>query len=149
MREESFRRTLKEQAKRNKQADKSFENTAFQRVNDTNMPWYDDDLSSISATAEKGQTIVEEDIDQKIIFQGLENKHLSGIPITVSKFLYDTKNEDTGIEMDTSVSSDKSVYPTKEMAKHSPTKLYLSTQGQSNKYDDLIKPHEKSVALRQ
>ena len=72
MREESFRRTLKEQAKRNKQADKSLENTAFQRVNDTNMPWYDDDLSSISATAEKGQTIVEEDIDQNIYFRGLK-----------------------------------------------------------------------------
>ena len=51
--------------------------------------------------------------------------------------------------MDTSVSSDKSVYPTKEMAKHIPTNIYSYTQGESNKYDDLIKPHEKSVALRQ
>ena len=51
--------------------------------------------------------------------------------------------------MDTSVSSDKSVYPTKEMAKHSPTKLYSSTQGESKKYDDCMNPHEKAVDLRQ
>ena len=125
------------------------QDTDVQRLKDTNLPCYDDDLSSMSATSKKGQTIVEEDIDQKNIFQGLENKHLSGIPITISKFLYDTKNEDTGIEMDTSVSSDKYVYPTKEMAKHSPTKLYSSTQGESKKYDNLINPNKKAVALRQ
>ena len=35
------------------------------------------------------------------------------------------------------------------MAKHSPTKLYSSTQGESKKYDYLMNPHEKAVALRQ
>ena len=50
--------------------------------------------------------------------------------------------------MDTRVSSDKSIYPTKEMAKHIPTKLYSSTQGESKKHDDL-NPHDKAVALRQ
>ena len=63
--------------------------------------------------------------------------------------LSDTKNEDTGIEMNTNVSSDKSVCTTKVMAKHSPTKLYSSTQGESKKYDDCMNPHEKAVALRQ
>ena len=67
----------------------------------------------MSATAKKGQTIVEEDIYQNNIFQGLENKHLSSMFLTGSKWLSDTKNEDNGIEMDTSVSLDKSVYTTK------------------------------------
>ena len=50
--------------------------------------------------------------------------------------------------MDTRVSSDKYIYPTKEMAKHIPAKLYSSTQGESKKHDDL-NPHDKAVALRQ
>ena len=37
----------------------------------------------------------------------------------------------------------------KKMAKHSPTKLYSSTQGESKKYDDLMNPQEKAVSLRQ
>ena len=72
MREESFRRTLKEQAEISKQAEKSLEDTSVQIVKDTNLPWYDDDLISMSATSKKGQTIVEEDIDQKIFSSGLK-----------------------------------------------------------------------------
>ena len=97
MREEILRRTLKEQSERSKQVDKSLEDTDVQILEDATVTWYDDGLSSISATAKKGQTIVEEDIDQKTIFQGLENKHLSSIPITGSTCLSDTKYKDNGI----------------------------------------------------
>ena len=97
MREESFRGTMKEKAERSKQAEKSLEDTAVQIVKDKNLTSYDDGLSSMSATAKKGQTIVEEDIDQKNIFQGIENKHLSSISLTGSTCLYDRNNEDTGI----------------------------------------------------
>ena len=97
MREEILRRTLKEQSERSKQVDKSLEDTAVQILKDATVTWYDDGLSSISATAKKGQTIVEEDIDQKNIFQGIENKHLSSISLTGSTCLYDRNNEDTGI----------------------------------------------------
>ena len=48
------------------------------------MTWYDDVISSMSITAKKGKTIVEEDIDQNNIFQGLENKHLSSMFLTGS-----------------------------------------------------------------
>ena len=48
------------------------EDTAVQIVKDTDLPLYDDDLSSMSTTAKKGQTIVDEDIDQKIFSRGLK-----------------------------------------------------------------------------